>query len=55
MHGDARVVEDRARERGPLESNEIDIDAAGGKRPGVVLHASAVAQVGQRDDDGTHM
>ena len=42
-----------------LTRDQIEIvDAArtfvGGKRPRVVLHASAFAEIGQREDDGTH-
>ena len=41
-------------ERRPFEPDQVDVDAVRRQRARVVLHAGAFAEIGQREDDGTH-
>ena len=54
MNGDAWIVLDRLGQTCAFESHKIDVDAAGGERPRVILNACASAEVGQRNNDGAH-
>ena len=55
MDADARLVGHEPRERRALESDQIDIDTRVSQRPRVILHAGAAPEIGERNDDSSHL
>ena len=54
MDRDPRLVGNLARQRRPFEPDEVDVDAVGRQRMGVVPHAGAASQISEADDGGSH-
>ena len=55
MDADAWLVGHEPRERSTLESDQIDVNARVGERARVILHPSTASEIGQGDDDSSHL
>ena len=55
MDADAWLVGHEPRERRALESDQIDVNTCVGQRARVILHAGAAAEIGERNDDSSHL
>ncbi len=54
VNRDPRVGRDRLRQRHPLETDEVDVDAIRRERLRVIAHAGASAQISENDDGSSH-
>ena len=52
MNGDAGIVQDRLRQRGSFESDQIDVDTAGSQGTGVVCALAAPEGIRRLEDSG---